>query len=321
MAVYKVPQNVEAEDKLIGPFTFKQFIFLIAAAISGFLTWTLAQLALPLALITLPFTLAFGLLGVYHRDDQPVEVYLLSLMRFYFKPRVRLWSQTGMVSLVKVTAPKVIEKNYTDGLSQGEVRNRLKSLATVMDTRGWSSRNATLQDGQTQTVDASDRLVVPNYGTSEPTDVHQSDDPLYEYGSQYEKFSTGIDQASARIKEEAVERMHQQLAQPVTPPPAPAAAMPPVTPPLADPQPASPQPTVSYNPYPNSMHQRVINPAGSGQSAPTTTASKSTSNTSTMTEASSPDILRLARNNDRNVASIQREADNELHDDQTISLH
>ncbi len=29
MATYKIPQNVEAEDKLIGPFSFKQFIFLI----------------------------------------------------------------------------------------------------------------------------------------------------------------------------------------------------------------------------------------------------------------------------------------------------
>ena len=31
MAVYKVPQDVEAEDKLLGPFSFKQFIFLLIA--------------------------------------------------------------------------------------------------------------------------------------------------------------------------------------------------------------------------------------------------------------------------------------------------
>ena len=27
MAVYKVPQDVEADDKLIGPFSFRQFIY------------------------------------------------------------------------------------------------------------------------------------------------------------------------------------------------------------------------------------------------------------------------------------------------------
>ncbi len=32
MAVYKVPQDVEAEDKLLGPFSMRQFIYLIIAA-------------------------------------------------------------------------------------------------------------------------------------------------------------------------------------------------------------------------------------------------------------------------------------------------
>ena len=29
MAQYKVPQDVEAEDKLLGPFTFRQFVYLM----------------------------------------------------------------------------------------------------------------------------------------------------------------------------------------------------------------------------------------------------------------------------------------------------
>ncbi|NTW61726.1 PrgI family protein, partial [Candidatus Saccharibacteria bacterium] len=47
MAVYKVPQDVEAEDKLIGPFTFRQFVYLIIVALAGGITWGLAQLFLP----------------------------------------------------------------------------------------------------------------------------------------------------------------------------------------------------------------------------------------------------------------------------------
>ena len=37
MAVYKVPQDVEAEDKLLGPFSFRQFIYLIVAALAIFI--------------------------------------------------------------------------------------------------------------------------------------------------------------------------------------------------------------------------------------------------------------------------------------------
>ena len=44
MAQYKVPQDVEAEDKLIGPFSFRQFIYLGVAVLTG--SW-LALLALP----------------------------------------------------------------------------------------------------------------------------------------------------------------------------------------------------------------------------------------------------------------------------------
>ncbi len=310
MATYKVPQDVEAEDKLLGPFTFKQFIFLIATFISGFLTWSLARISLPLGLTTLPFTVVFGVLGVYHREDQPVEIYLVSLLRFYFKPRRRPWDQVGMVDLVRITAPKQLTKQLTNNLSQGEVSNRLKQLANVMDTRGWSSRNATLLQGQ-QGVDDSDRLVTPTIQPQEASEVGPQDDPLYEYGQTYETIDKGFNQASQNIKEQAIARMQQQMqvaSQPT------AAVAPVVTPPLAA------APALGYNPYPV-MQQHVISPAGT--TAPTTAPLPPTApqNTSAMTEAATPDILRLSRNNDRNVASIAREAEAELHDDQTISLH
>ena len=49
MAVYKVPQDVEAEDKLLGPFSMRQFIYLIIAAMGIAIGWALAQVLLPLA--------------------------------------------------------------------------------------------------------------------------------------------------------------------------------------------------------------------------------------------------------------------------------
>ena len=41
MAVYRVPQDVEAEDKLLGPFSFKQFVFLIIAVGFFGIAWAL----------------------------------------------------------------------------------------------------------------------------------------------------------------------------------------------------------------------------------------------------------------------------------------
>lgn len=48
MATYKVPQDVEADDKLIGPFSFRQFIYLIIVALLGVAAWGLSQLFIAL---------------------------------------------------------------------------------------------------------------------------------------------------------------------------------------------------------------------------------------------------------------------------------
>ena len=51
MSVYKVPQDVEAEDKLLGPFSFKQFIFLMISVVGFALAYALAMVVLPLGII------------------------------------------------------------------------------------------------------------------------------------------------------------------------------------------------------------------------------------------------------------------------------
>src|SRR5919202_5980196 len=99
MAVYKVPQDVEADDKLIGPFSFRQFIYIIIAVIAIALAWGLAQIFIGLALIPLPIVVLFGTLALPLRKDQPMEIYLAAVVSFYLKPRKRLWQPDGIQSL------------------------------------------------------------------------------------------------------------------------------------------------------------------------------------------------------------------------------
>lgn len=88
MAVYKVPQDVEADDKLLGPFTFRQFIYLIIVALACGMAWLLSQIFIPLAIIPLPIILFFGAIALPIKKDQPMEAYLGAMVSFYFiKPR------------------------------------------------------------------------------------------------------------------------------------------------------------------------------------------------------------------------------------------
>ena len=44
MGQYKVPQNVETEDKILGPLSVKQFIYVIIALMWAFLMWRILSL-------------------------------------------------------------------------------------------------------------------------------------------------------------------------------------------------------------------------------------------------------------------------------------
>jgi hypothetical protein len=163
MATYKVLQDIEAEDKFLGPLTLKQFIFLAITVLSGylcffFLTKHLWYLAIPL----IPLILVCGFLAFPWGRDQPTEVWLLAKIRFFIKPRRRIWDQSGMQELVRITAPKHVEENTSDNLSQTEVKSRLKALAETIDSRGWAVKNVTVDEyaraGQ-PAVSNSDRLV------------------------------------------------------------------------------------------------------------------------------------------------------------------
>ena len=143
MAVYKVAQDVEADDKLIGPFSFRQFIYLIIVALAGALAWGLSQIFIPLLIIPVPVIIFFGALALPLRKDQPMEIYLTALVSFYLKPRRRLWIPDGVESLFEITVPKFVEVQRTKDLSQTEAEKRLSYLADIADTGGWAIRHTT----------------------------------------------------------------------------------------------------------------------------------------------------------------------------------
>ena len=141
MAIYKVPQDVEAEDRLLGPFTFRQFIYLIVVAVLGFFAFALWQLLPILAVIPVPIMLLFAALALPLRKDQPMETYLSAVISYYIKPRVRLWDPDGVETRVEITAPKVTEYSLIKNLSNDEAERRFAYLAQIVDSKGWATRS------------------------------------------------------------------------------------------------------------------------------------------------------------------------------------
>ena len=78
MATYKVIQDIEAEDKLLGPLTLKQFVYAIIVVVCGFVAFKLATIGWYLALPFIPPMLFFGVMAAPLGRDQPTEVWLIA---------------------------------------------------------------------------------------------------------------------------------------------------------------------------------------------------------------------------------------------------
>jgi hypothetical protein len=136
MGQYKVPQDVEAEDKILGPYTLKQFIYAVIGVAYGFLTFRIFFGTTPVLffIIGVPPTILMLMLGLYQRKDQPFEALFLALVAFWTKPRRRIWMKEPITEVFKIVQPPL--KEDVTQQSPGEVRSQLDHLAQVIDTRG-----------------------------------------------------------------------------------------------------------------------------------------------------------------------------------------
>lgn len=221
MATYKVIQDIEAEDKLLGPLTFRQFVYALITAVFGyFCVIAVMKNALFLLIIFLPPALFTGFFAFPWGRDQPTEVWALAKIQFMLKSHKRIWDQSGVKELVTITAPKRVEEEYTDGLSQTEVKSRLHALADTLDSRGWVVKNVNVNAYAQPSLMAgqsSDRLIdissmpheVPNF------DVNAADDMM---DAQSNPLAQQFDQMIAASSQAHHQQIVQQLAQPQAPP-------------------------------------------------------------------------------------------------------
>jgi hypothetical protein len=228
MATYKVLQDVEAEDKLLGPLTLRQFIYAGVTAICLYLSYfTITHHAGFMAVIFVPVALVSAFFAFPWGRDQPTELWALAKIRFLIKPRRRIWDQSGISELVTITVPKVTQVNYTNGLSSDEVESRLRALADTIDSRGWAVKNSNLnlyaQAPLTMAEPSSDRLVGPSAlpQAVETIDVQPSDDILDEKNNaDAQRVETMIAAASTAHRQKIVDSLRQpQNVPPPQPPP------------------------------------------------------------------------------------------------------
>jgi len=131
---FQVPQFIEVEDKIFGPLTFKQFVYIAGGLGLAYILWRVLPsfVAAPLALATAAFGAALAFVSY---NGQPFILGIEHAFYFFVRSKLYLWSNTEIQK--SKTAIAVAEKTasqpqvYVPHLSE----SRLHELAWSLDIK------------------------------------------------------------------------------------------------------------------------------------------------------------------------------------------
>ncbi len=137
---YQVPQFIEVEDKIFGPFTFKQFVYIAGGAGMCFMFYRF---------IPFPFSFLFVLpvggfslaLAFYKVNNRPFLDAVESAVRFYLGGKLYLWKKEEK----KVTPEQIATAKQTGVYVPKLSQSKLKELTWSLDINETVSENATMK--------------------------------------------------------------------------------------------------------------------------------------------------------------------------------
>ena len=125
---YQVPQFIEVEDKIFGPFTLKQFIYVAGGV--GLCAILVLYFPLIIGLIlALPVAAFTAALAFYKINNKPFVEIMEAAFNYYIGDRLYLWKKEKN----QVDAPVVVKPADPEKL--GMTQSRLKDLAWSLDIK------------------------------------------------------------------------------------------------------------------------------------------------------------------------------------------
>ena len=133
MYQFQVPQFIEVEDKIFGPLTLKQFLYVLGGGSIIFLLYVFLPFFL-MILFAAPVAVLFGALAFYKINGQPLVKILEGALEHYTGSRLFIWkklerkrptpgvgkSSTPSVFLPKLTESKLKELAWSLDIQHGK---------------------------------------------------------------------------------------------------------------------------------------------------------------------------------------------------------
>ena len=131
---FQVPQNIDMEDKIIGPLTLIQFLYLITGGIIDYLLFLSLKGSFIFWILALPigiFALALAFLKI---QDQPLSYFVKAGLAYLSRPKVRLWQREGL-DIAVVHSPIKKTEAAPPAPKRKIEKSELEKLAATLDTQ------------------------------------------------------------------------------------------------------------------------------------------------------------------------------------------
>ena len=156
---FQVPQFIEVEDKIFGPLTFKQFIYVAGGAGAAYLFWRV----LPF-FISVPLILAVGgfaaALAFFKFNDRPFIIAVEHAFFYFIKAKLYLWSNQSKSKkpLVSQEKPQIASSQvYIPKLSE----SKLHELAWSLDIKERIASGTASSADRDAAIRPEDSIIAP----------------------------------------------------------------------------------------------------------------------------------------------------------------
>jgi len=124
---FQVPQFIEVEDKVIGPLSFKQFIYLAGGAGISFVLYIFLPLIVAIPLIAVAVALALAL-AFYKVNNKPFIFLLESAIRYFTGSRLYVWNKQPKTPTTQTKQKEDLPATFVPKLSDSKLRDLSWSL-------------------------------------------------------------------------------------------------------------------------------------------------------------------------------------------------
>lgn len=127
---FQIPQFIDVEDKIFGPFTLKQFIYLAGGASIALACVTIFGLVLGL-MIASPIIILAVALAFYKVNNRPFINMLESAFKYLTKDKLYIWQKSEKTEAEIVAE----EKKYSSVIVPNLGESKLKDMNWQLDVK------------------------------------------------------------------------------------------------------------------------------------------------------------------------------------------